>query len=111
MRGFELLGELLLVATVVALAARRIRLPYTVPLALAGVVIGLFPTLRYATNGVVPAEAALLLIVLPLVYEAALGLDLAALRARWAEAVLFGGAGTLLSILAVACVGRALFGL
>jgi CPA1 family monovalent cation:H+ antiporter len=72
----SLIVLLVLVATLVAIAARRIRLPYTVAL----VVVGLFITIWRPVDIVVTPELILSLFVPPLIFEAAFHLDLRLLR-------------------------------
>lgn len=72
----SLIVLLVLVATLVAIAARRIRLPYTVAL----VVVGLFITVWRPVDIVVTPELILSLFVPPLIFEAAFHLDLRLLR-------------------------------
>jgi len=67
---------LVLVATLVAIAVRRVRLPYTVALVLVGLVI----TIRRPLDIEVTPELVLSLFVPPLIFEAAFHLDLRLLR-------------------------------
>lgn len=75
--GVESLFVLLVsVATLVAIAARRIRLPYTVAL----VLVGLLIAIRHPLDIGVTPDLILALFVPPLIFEAAFHLDLRLLR-------------------------------
>ncbi len=71
MISIENLAVLLLVASLVAVLARRIRLPYTVGLVLAGVGLGLVPVVNPVH---VTKELIFTAIIPPLIFEAALNL-------------------------------------
>jgi CPA1 family monovalent cation:H+ antiporter len=75
-----LIIELVLVATLVAIVAGRIRLPYTVAL----VLVGLFIAIRRPFDIEVTPELILALFVPPLIFEAAFHLDFRLLRANLA---------------------------
>ncbi len=99
---------LLLIAFVVALAARRFRVPYALALVLTGLVLGaarLFPGVHL--------EPQLLFTVFlpPLLFEAALHLRLDALRRNWAPIAIYTLAGTILSTLIVGVAASWLLGL
>ena len=88
---------LVLVATLVAIAVRRIRLPYTVAL----VVVGLFLTIRRPIDIEVTPELILSLFVPPLIFEAAFNLDLRLLRDNLAPILVLAVPGVLLTTLFV----------
>lgn len=71
-----LIIELLLVASLVAIAVRRLRIPYTVAL----VVVGLILTLQQPLEISLTPELILALLVPPLVFEAAFHINLSELR-------------------------------
>src|SRR5688572_748004 len=71
--------ELLLLASVVAIIARRVRIPYTVAL----VLVGLLFSLQNTSLGTFAPELILVIFVPPLVFEAALQLNLNHLRLNW----------------------------
>jgi len=72
----EIIIGLLLIASVVAIAARQFRLPYTVGL----VLIGLVLTFLTATETIISPDIILALLVPPLVFEAAFHIRLEDLR-------------------------------
>ena len=84
---------LVLVATLVAIAVRRIRLPYTVALVLVGLAITIW---RPLDIGVTP-ELILFLFVPPLIFEAAFNLDLRLLRDNLAPILVLAIPGVLLT--------------
>ncbi len=88
---------LVLVATLVAIAARRLRLPYTVSL----VLIGLFISLQRPVDVEVTPELILFIFVPPLIFEAALHLDFKLLRSNLPLIVMLAVPGVLLSTLFV----------
>ena len=71
-----LIIELLLVASLVAIAVRRLRVPYTVALVLVGLLITAQAPLQLTLN----PELILALLVPPLVFEAAFHINLSELR-------------------------------
>jgi CPA1 family monovalent cation:H+ antiporter len=90
---------LFVVATAVAIAARRLRLPYTVALVLAGLALG--------TLGVFPAphltENLLFSVILPgLVFEAAFHIDWRDFRDSWLTIVMFAVPGVVASTALIA---------
>jgi CPA1 family monovalent cation:H+ antiporter len=93
----SLIVLLILVATLVAIAVRRIRLPYTVAL----VVVGLLIAIRRPVDMEVTPELILSLFVPPLVFEAAFHLDLRLLRDNLLPIVMLAVPGVLLSTLFV----------
>ena len=72
-----LIIELLLVASLVAIAVRRLRVPYTVALVLVGLLITAQAPLQLTLN----PELILALLVPPLVFEAAFHINLSELSA------------------------------
>jgi CPA1 family monovalent cation:H+ antiporter len=85
--------EVLLIVTLVAMVARRIKLPYTVALVLAGLVIALQNQLRIALT----PDLVLALFLPPLVFEAAFHLRLDQLRANLTPILTLAIPGVLLS--------------
>jgi CPA1 family monovalent cation:H+ antiporter len=73
--GIEQVEILLLIAAIVAMAARRLRIPYTVGLVVAGIALALFP---FTPNIIVTKNLIFTIFLPPLVYEAALYI-------RWKE--------------------------
>jgi len=97
---------LLLIAFVVGLAARRLRVPYALALVMSGLGLGalrLFPGLQL--------EPHLLFTVFlpPLLFEAALHLRLDALRRNWAPIAIYTLLGTVLSALLIGVLAAPLF--
>jgi len=102
LNAIELLVGLLGLAAIVALLARAIRLPDTVALVIAGLVVGSIATLVGAAPIHVPHELVLVVLLPGLVFEAAYRLDLAVLR-RWITGLtLLAVPGVLLSAAVVA---------
>ncbi len=95
--------EVLLIVTLVAMVARRIKLPYTVALVLAGLVIALQNQLRIELT----PDLVLALFLPPLVFEAAFHLQLDKLRANLTPILALAIPGVLLS---TALVGLLLSG-
>ena len=85
--------EVLLIVTLVAMVARRIKLPYTVALVLAGLAIALQNQLRIELT----PELVLALFLPPLVFEAAFHLRLDQLRANLTPILALAIPGVLLS--------------
>ncbi|MCB0126705.1 MAG: cation:proton antiporter, partial [Caldilineaceae bacterium] len=85
--------EVLLIVTLVAMVARRIKLPYTVALVLAGLLIALQNELRIELT----PELVLALFLPPLVFEAAFHLRLGQLRANLTPILTLAIPGVLLS--------------
>lgn len=67
--SIELIATLLLIAAIVAMAARKLRIPYTVGLMAAGIALALFPFTRQIT---LTKELIFTIFLPPLVYEAAI---------------------------------------
>ena len=88
---------LMLVATLVAVVARRIRLPYTVSL----VIVGLFIATQRAIDFHVTPELILALFVPPLIFEAAFHLDFRMLRENLVPILMLAVPGVLLTTLLV----------
>lgn len=72
----EIVIALLFLATIVGIAARRLRVPYTVGLVLMGLVLSLLPQVSVR----IPKNIILGLLVPPLVFEAAFHINLSELR-------------------------------
>lgn len=89
--------ELLLVASLVAIAVRRIRIPYTVSL----VVVGLVITSQQATKFTLTPELILVLFVPPLVFEAAFHLEFSRLRENLVPILVLAVPGVVLTTLIV----------
>jgi CPA1 family monovalent cation:H+ antiporter len=105
---FELLAvELLLVASVVAIAARYLRLPYTVALVVAGFVLSFGRFFEVTLS----RELILLVFLPPLLFEAAVNMDLEELRRRAAQVGLLAIAGTIITAATVALALVAFTGL
>lgn len=85
--------ELLLIASLVAIAVRRLRIPYTVAL----VIVGLILTTQQPMELSLTPELILTLLVPPLVFEAAFHINLSELRRNLAGILLLAVAGVLLS--------------
>jgi CPA1 family monovalent cation:H+ antiporter len=85
--------ELLVLAIIVALITKRLRLPYTIGLVVCGLVVGITRVLP------VHVDRDLLLLVLlpPLLFEGALNMDLELLREQWFPVALYAVVGTVLS--------------
>jgi CPA1 family monovalent cation:H+ antiporter len=88
---------LVLIATLVAIVVRRIRLPYTVSL----VLIGLFISLQRPVDVEVTPELILSIFVPPLIFEAALHLNFRLLRNNLSLIIMLAVPGVLLSTLLV----------
>ncbi|MBN2554585.1 MAG: Na+/H+ antiporter [Anaerolineales bacterium] len=86
--------EILLVASVVAIVGRRFRIPYTVALVLAGVVL----SLRAPTDIQVSPDLILALLVPPLVFEAAFHLDFKDLRENISTILLLAILGVVVNV-------------
>jgi CPA1 family monovalent cation:H+ antiporter len=88
---------LVLVATLVAIAARRVRLPYTVSLVLVGLLIAIRSPLQIQET----PELILATFVPPLIFEAAFHLDLRQLRRNLVPILVLAVPGVVLSTLLV----------
>lgn len=89
--------ELLLIASLVAIAVRRLRIPYTVAL----VVVGLLLTLQQPVQANLTSELILALLVPPLVFEAAFHLNLTELRRDLPGILLLAVPGVIIATLTV----------
>ena len=89
--------ELLLVVTVVAIAVRRLNIPYTVALVLVGLVL----TIQHSITANLTPELILTLFVPPLVFEAALNINLAELRRNLPGVLVLAVPGIVLTTLIV----------
>jgi monovalent cation:H+ antiporter, CPA1 family len=92
-----LIIELLLIVSLVAIAVRRLRVPYTVALVLAGLVI----TAQQPLDIELTPELILALLLPPLVFEAAFHLNLNDLRRNLVPILLLAVPGVILSTLIV----------
>lgn len=92
-----LIIELLLVASLVAIAVRRLRVPYTVAL----VIVGLLLTAQSEVNIELTPELILALFVPPLVFEAAFHLNFNELRRSISTIILLAIPGVILTTLMV----------
>jgi CPA1 family monovalent cation:H+ antiporter len=88
---------LILVATLVAIAVRRIRIPYTVAL----VLVGLFITVQRPLDIEITPELILSLFVPPLIFEAAFHLDFRLLRDNLAPILVLAVPGVVLNTILV----------
>ncbi len=95
-----LIIELLLIASLVALAVHRLRIPYTVAL----VVVGLLITFQQPLQLELTPEVILALFVPPLVFEAAFHLNLTELQRNIAPVLLLAIPGVILTTLIVGWV-------
>jgi monovalent cation:H+ antiporter, CPA1 family len=73
--------ELLVIAAIVAIAVRPLRLPYTVALVVVGLLLTFFPSEAIGLDITLTHDLILALFVPPLVFEAAFHLDFSRLRA------------------------------
>ncbi len=89
--------ELLLIASVVAILVRRIKIPYTVLL----VIVGLLVTSQQSQKIVLTPELILLLFVPPLVFEAAFHLEIKQLRENFWPILILAVPGVLLTTVIV----------
>ena len=94
-----MLGALVL-AIIVAMAVRWIRLPYTIALVLVGLMIGLlgpwFPT-EDSFHGLLSAEVILYLMLPPLLFQGAATMDLEKLKSNWRAITLLAVPGVVIS--------------
>jgi CPA1 family monovalent cation:H+ antiporter len=89
-----LIIELLLIVSIVAVAVRRLRIPYTVGLVIAGLLITFQTTLKFELT----PELILALFVPPLVFEAAFHLNLQELRRNLPAILLLAVPGVILTM-------------
>jgi CPA1 family monovalent cation:H+ antiporter len=92
-----LIIELLLIVTIVAIAVRRLRIPYTVALVIVGFLITLQTTIKIELT----PELILALFVPPLVFEAAFHINLVELRRNLPAIIILAVPGVLLTTLIV----------
>lgn len=111
----EIVFVLLLLISAVAIVVRRVRLPYTVALVLAGLALAVLPTegLVKLPEGVIAlphgngasdeitSQLILALLVPPLVFEAAWRMNLRTLRKEWLPIFLLAVPGVLITVLLV----------
>lgn len=97
-----LIIELLLIASLVAIAVRRLRVPYTVALVIVGLLLTTLPHEKFSLT----PELILALFVPPLIFEAAFHLNLIDLRRNLPTIVVLAIPGVILTML---IVGGALF--
>ena len=91
---------LLLIVSLVAIAVRRLRIPYTVALVLVGVLI----TFQQPLNISLTPELILSLFVPPLIFEAAFHLEFRSLRENWLPIVGLAVPGVLLTTVIVGLI-------
>jgi CPA1 family monovalent cation:H+ antiporter len=95
----RLLVVLLLIALIVILVTRRLRIPYTLGLVVVGLVIslfGLFPGIR------LPPDLVLFVFLPPLLFEGAWSVETARLRKNWTHIFLLAGPALVLSLVLIA---------
>ncbi|MBI5566116.1 MAG: cation:proton antiporter [Chloroflexi bacterium] len=95
-----LIIELLLVVSLVAIAVRRLRIPYTVAL----VIVGLLITFQQPLQISLTPELILALFVPPLVFEAAFHLNFNRLRDNWRPILLLAIPGVLVTTVIVGLI-------
>ena len=95
-----LIIELLLIVSLVALAVRRLRIPYTVAL----VVVGLLITFQQPLDFELTPELILSLFIPPLVFEAAFHLEFKSLRENWLPIVSLAIPGVLVTTFIVGVI-------
>lgn len=95
--AFELseLISLLLIASVVAVAVKYIRLPYTIALVLVGLLVG---SLRVLPKIPLSEEIIFYLVLPPLLFEGAVNMDLSHLRRNLKPIALLAVAGVVISV-------------
>src|SRR5947207_167903 len=92
---------LLIVTLIVALLARRVRIPYTLLLVIVGFVVGLMPFLPHEH---LDPNLVLYVFIPALLFEGAWNADLERLEAEWLPIILLAIPGMLLSLVVVAVV-------
>ena len=102
--AIELLVGLLALAAFVAIVARPLRLPYTVALVVAGLLVGVVASAAGYPGVDVPPELVLLVLLPGLVFEAAYRLRIAELRRWFGGLALLAVPGVLISAAVVAVV-------
>jgi CPA1 family monovalent cation:H+ antiporter len=96
--------ELLLLAILVALVTKRLRLPYTIGLVVCGLVVGVTRLLPIEID----RDLLLLVLLPPLLFEGALNMDLELLGQQWFPVALYALAGT---VLGAGAIGMVVWGL
>lgn len=89
---------LLLVACVVAIVARKVRIPYTIALVLVGLLIAF---LKLAPGVVISKDLIFTLILPPLLFYGAMEVDLTELRNNWVSVVAFAIPGVVVSTIVI----------
>lgn len=97
--AIERMEILLLVAAVVSMIARRFRLPYTVGLVFAGVIMAAFPAARVQLT----KDLIFTAFLPPLIFEAALQMKWKELKREMPVTLLLATVGVLLSSVVIAC--------
>ena len=105
--NIERVGLLLLIAAVVAMMARRLRLPYTVGLVLGGMLLALFP---HASSLTLTKELVFTVLLPPLIFEAAIQMEWKELRRDLPVTLTLATLGVLLSAGVTAAGCRLLLG-
>ncbi len=105
--GVQVVVELLVAATAVAVMTKRIKVPYTVALVIVGVLIG-FSHLLHPIG--LSYDVIFLIFLPPLLFEGTISMDLEILREKWREVFLFAFPVTLLSVCAVGSFAHYLLG-
>ena len=100
----ELLVGLLVLATVVAIVARPLRIPYTVGLVVAGLLVGAVASLAGVPPVVIDPDLVLVVLLPGLVFEAGYRLRVAELRRWWGGLALLAFPGVVVSAVVVAVV-------
>ncbi len=100
----ELLVGLLVLATVVAIVARPLRIPYTVGLVIAGLLVGAGASLAGVPPVVIDPDLVLVVLLPGLVFEAGYRLRVAELRRWWGALALLAIPGVVVSAVIVAVV-------
>jgi len=101
-----LLGALIL-AIIVAMLVRWVRLPYSLALVMVGLVIGLIGPWLPASNsfrGILSAEVILFLMLPPLLFHGAATMDLDKLLKNWRSIALFAVPGVLISSIIIGLI-------
>lgn len=96
--GVEVVAELLVIATAVALLCKKVKVPYTVALVLVGLGVG-FTHLVHPIG--LSTDIILLVFLPPLLFEGTVAMDLATLREKWVEVLLLALPVTLACVFAL----------
>jgi CPA1 family monovalent cation:H+ antiporter len=105
--GVQVIVELMVVAILVAILIKRIKIPYTVTLVIVGVLIG-FTHLLHPIG--LSYDVILLIFLPPLLFEGTISMDLEILREKWREVLFFAFPLTLLSVCAAGLAAHYLLG-